>query len=691
MAELTLQAYEERIRQLLDSEQYEEAIVWSQHLLRTFPKYIRGYEYLAQAALEVGREDEALELFRRVLSADPENVVAYTGIALIFSNANVLNEAIWHMMRAFELQPGAHFIREQLRDLYAQHEGRRPGRLKLNRAALGRIHLRNGQYDMAIREFEAELAEDANRVDLRVALAEAYWRAGRYREAVEQAELVLQELPLALKPNLIMGQFYAQEGDMDQANEYFQVAQRLDPENRVAKQLFGNRSTLTVREVTIAEPGQEPEPEPESFEEAADFTWAFDEIEGLEGLEGVELPALESPHEPESPAQPDWRHELRRATEEALADVAVVTPDWRDELRRATEEALAGVPTGEEPAEWRADLRAAIGDAMQPLADLPAVEVPERPPWVVELRAATHDALIERERVPHSPADEQPAPADAPTPWTHELRRATDQALAEAEAATPRGAEVEPARAVEPAQVSPPAWVEELHRATLRAFESPVAPPAWVEALRHETDEAIQSSLEPAAPPQPATEEAPPEPEPAAPPQPAAEEAPPEPEPAAPPEPAAEEALPEPEPAAPPEPIAEEALPEPEPAAPPEPAAEEAPPEPEPAAPPEPIAEEALPEPEQAAPPEPVAEDVVDELERARRLAFAGQEEAALELIAAIVKTGGRDAEVIALLADWVATDTTGPRPHQLLGDLYQQAGRIHEALEQFRLALQKL
>ncbi|MDQ7028915.1 MAG: BTAD domain-containing putative transcriptional regulator [Ardenticatenia bacterium] len=78
-------------------------------------------------------------------------------------------------------------------------------------------------------------------------------------------------------------------------------------------------------------------------------------------------------------------------------------------------------------------------------------------------------------------------------------------------------------------------------------------------------------------------------------------------------------------------------------------------------------------------------------MERARRLAFAGREEEAVELLLAIFEAGGRDEHVAALLAEWVATHTTGPRPHQLLGDVYQRMGRIHEALEQYRLALQKL
>ncbi len=701
MAELTLREYEERIRAFLDNEQFEEAIAWAQHLLRKFPKYIRGYEYLAQAAMETGREDEALEIFRRVLSTDPESVVAYTGAALIFRRMNVLHEAIWHMMRAFELQPGTPFIREQLRDMYAEYEGRRPGRLKLNRAALGRAHLRNGQYDMAIRELRAELAEDPNRIDLRVALAEALWRAGRYREAVDEAELVLQELPRSLKANLILGQFYTQEGDTDRAAEYLQVAQRLDPENRVARELFGNRSPLPVREITLSEPSAEPAPpEPEPLE-TSELSWSLEETALF--AETTETPPL------------DWRETLRQATEEALTQVPTssVSPpptvDWRDALRQATEEALASLPVSEAPA-WVAALR----DATEEALSLPAaVEAPAAAPapaseassWVAELREATAQELEEAveaeaaEPTAHSPE----APVEAPPAWVAELRGAIEEAVTEA-------IEILPTLPEEEIRPEIPPWVGRLYEATAAALteipeEAERPPVAQAEAAEIETPsgeagavaEALEDvGAEPSAEAVAETEfsggeaetiadvsgEAQPQ---------AAEEE------------AVTEALEEPEPLgeASPEvvdevpgeiavvPEVEQVVPE----------AETPPPSGEPV-------EVTIPEMEQAravtdveAPTPEAAEPVevseaqpeADELAQARALARAGNEAEALAIFTALFEAGGRDEDLAEALAEWVATGTTGPQPHQLLGDVYHRLGRLREAVEQYRQALQKL
>ncbi len=705
MAELTLREYEERIRAFLDNEQFEEAIAWAQHLLRKFPKYIRGYEYLAQAAMETGQEDEALEIFRRVLSTDPESVVAYTGAALIFRRMNVLHEAIWHMMRAFELQPGTPFIREQLRDMYAEYEGRRPGRLKLNRAALGRAHLRNGQYDMAIRELRAELAEDPDRIDLRVALAEALWRAGRYREAVDEAELVLQELPRSLKANLILGQFYTQEGDTDRAAEYLQVAQRLDPENRVARELFGNRSPLPVREITLSEPSAEPAPpEPEPLE-TSELSWSLEETALF--AETTETPPL------------DWRDALRQATEDALAQAPAPSVDWRDALRQATEEELAAVPVPETPA-WVAELREATEEALSaPTEEAPVTEAPspvlEAPAWVAELRQATAQAMegtVEVEAAePGAPPAE--APAEEPPTWVAELREVVEEAVTQAMDVLPSLPEEEVGPEVPP-------WIGLLYEATVELLaeipeeaERPAVAEAETVIEATETEplsgeaEAVAEALEeveaePSAEAVAETEfsggeaetiadvsgEAQPQ---------AAEEE------------AVTEALEEPEPLgeASPEvvdevpgeiavvPEVEQVAPEPEEPLPPAEPTEVVVPEVEQARAvsdvEEPTPEAVTPaeEPEAATPA--AAEPETDELARATALARAGDEAGALALFTAIFEAGGRDEALAEALAEWVTAGTTGPQPHQLLGDVYRRLGRLREALEQYRLALQKL
>src|SRR5690606_3065870 len=201
---------------------------------------------------------EAADLFRRVLSADPEDLAARIGLAAVYREEGILDEAIWQMLRAFELAPGNGEVRQQLRALFERRDGRAPGRLKLNSAALARVYMRDGWYERAVDELRVQIESEPDRVDLRVALAEALWRAGRRQEAVETSEEILVELPFCLKANLFLGQFYAETGDSDAAWDRLQIAQALDPENRVATDLFGEASYLPPQNVTVRLPHEEP-------------------------------------------------------------------------------------------------------------------------------------------------------------------------------------------------------------------------------------------------------------------------------------------------------------------------------------------------------------------------------------------------------------------------------------------------
>lgn len=377
MSEKSLREFANEIRQEIDEGRTDEAILRAQYLLRHFPRYLQAYCLLAEAALDQGITDDAGEVLRRVLSADPESFVAHTGLSLVYSEQGSLDEALWHMLRAFELEPGMREIREQLRQLYQQRDGQVPNRLELNRAALARTYLRDGLHDRAAKEFAAELAGQPDRLDLRVALAEAQWHAGQRVQAVQSAQAILQALPYCIKANLIVGQFYAVEGDPDSALPYFSMVEELDPEHEQALSLFGETSYLKMVRVTL--PAMEPDARtvrPEGQAEPAPL-WLAD------------LPLFAAqPEEQELDwdaiiaYQSDWRTQLAEGTRDAIDDFK---PNWRIELRRVTQHQLAERPTNP-----------------------PAAPTPVRPP-----RPA-----------PRGPS--QPSPA---TGWQQSLRAAADAVL----------------------------------------------------------------------------------------------------------------------------------------------------------------------------------------------------------------------------------------------------------------------
>jgi len=119
MTKISLRAYCDEVKELIKADSHDQAITICQHILRTYPKYLEAYRLLGQACLKRRMHSEAEDFFNRVLSADPEDFIAYVGLSII-SEEKDLDEAIWRMERAFELAPDNAEARKELRRLYAR-------------------------------------------------------------------------------------------------------------------------------------------------------------------------------------------------------------------------------------------------------------------------------------------------------------------------------------------------------------------------------------------------------------------------------------------------------------------------------------------------------------------------------------------------------------------------------------------
>jgi tetratricopeptide (TPR) repeat protein len=477
MSEQNLRAFASVIKQRIDEDRSSEALPMAQYLLRRYPRYLTGYRLLGEAALEQGNVVEAVEIFQRVLSADPEDFVAHAGLAAAYAEQNSLDEAIWHMLRAFEVRPGMREVREQLRYLYELRDGYAPGRLQLNRAALARVYMGNGWYNRAVVELKAELEREGERLDLRSALAVALWGAGQRKEAVRVAADLLEALPFCLKANLILGEFYARSGDLTMADRYLATANQLDPENELASHLFGSTSYLRPRRVSITRLDEEAagmavEALPEWLEDLSLFT-----MPGL-GDEDIDWDSLLA-HES------DWRTRLASATRDELERFRA---DWRTDLRRATRVA---VRVAAEQSPERVPLRRAgwVGSLLvSTLSSLRAYRTDAE--WVKRLHGATDDLLEE------GAISNGICPATAR--WVEALRQETGYSLAATHVS----------ESVDEEEFDLPALAVALLEGESTALQE-VQPPAastygagdapWVAHLRAEVNRDLESARDPVA------------------------------------------------------------------------------------------------------------------------------------------------------------------------------------------------
>ena len=179
MAKISLRAYNREIEDLIEhGQRLDEAVAHCLHILRSYPKHLETYRLLGKAYLEAKRYDQAVDIFQRVLVAAPEDFVSHVGMSIIADDQSKLDDAIWHMERAFEVQPSNAAIQAELQRLFGRRDGLEPPKIRLTRGALAHMYVQGELYTQAISEIRAVLGHDQNRTDMQVLLARAYARNG---------------------------------------------------------------------------------------------------------------------------------------------------------------------------------------------------------------------------------------------------------------------------------------------------------------------------------------------------------------------------------------------------------------------------------------------------------------------------------------------------------------------------------
>ena len=229
MAKVSLRSYNQEIETMVDRGQLDEAIAHCRHILNTFPKNLETYRLLGKAYLEARRYDEATDIFERLLMAVPDDFVAHVGMSIINDEQNDLDAAIWHMERAFEVQPSNAAIQSELQRLFGRRDGVEPPKIRLTRGALAQMYVQGELYPQAIAEINAVLEEDHERQDMQVLLARAYFHSGQKGEAAEICSQLLRRYPYCFDANRVLVELLpdAEQGESPQVSRH--RVNELDP------------------------------------------------------------------------------------------------------------------------------------------------------------------------------------------------------------------------------------------------------------------------------------------------------------------------------------------------------------------------------------------------------------------------------------------------------------------------------
>lgn len=209
-----------------------------QAVLSRYPRSLRACRVVAECLWAQGDTAGAIQLFRAVLQANPEDLVARYGLAMALEEES-LDRAIRELEIAFSLAPSDPEVRPALQRLYQQRDKGPLRPLELGGDALARLYAKGLLWPRVLVETTRLLDSQPGRLDLRVLHAEALWRTAAWAEAAAYCADILHEHPYCLRPALILGDISRQRGDQETAQEWFRKAQELDPENTLAVELFG--------------------------------------------------------------------------------------------------------------------------------------------------------------------------------------------------------------------------------------------------------------------------------------------------------------------------------------------------------------------------------------------------------------------------------------------------------------------
>jgi len=369
MAKVSLRKYNQEIENLVDRGQLDEAIAHCRHVLNTFPKNLESYRLIGKAYLEAKRYKEAIDIFERLLMAVPDDFVAHVGMSIINDEQKKLDAAIWHMQRAFEVQPSNAAIQAELQRLYGRRDGVEPPKIRLTRGALAHMYVQGELYPQAISEIKSVLDEDRERHDMQVLLARAYFLAGQKSEAAEMCSQLLRGYPYCLDANRVLVELLPETEYSENVQSYRQRVYEMDP-----YAAYATGSVFRSDEVSDATVNLE---RLEWDGESVEMGPAWSESLGIGREEGSaetdeEPDWLKTALTPETTAAPT----LTREPASAPGSLPIPTEGGEDEIPEFLREAGWGESTGafqEAPG---------IFDASDDSAEEPALAEGDLPDWV---------------------------------------------------------------------------------------------------------------------------------------------------------------------------------------------------------------------------------------------------------------------------------------------------------------------
>ena len=351
--QISLRAYNREIEELLENDQIDEVIAHCRHILQEFPRHLDTLRTFGKATLDNGNLEASTTTFKQLLGSLPSDFVANLGLSFIHQNQGDLEKAIWYLERVYESNPNNVMVQEELKKLMTTRDGKMPDRLNKTNAILAQIYTNSGEYLRAIEEITAILADDPDRMDMKVLLVKVYESMNDPRRTLEACEECFEVNPYNFEALRIALRNARKSGADEHIQEWTQRILELDPyaidpvTNLLAEEKIIPDDTISLDRLEWI-------PGVPAINDAADEpvlegldTGDFDFVEEQEasGDEFPDEPVEEIPVEQETPKWlKDLLSEARVSGGSAKFDRAAgeSVPDWVREM--AADEPLETAP-----------------------------------------------------------------------------------------------------------------------------------------------------------------------------------------------------------------------------------------------------------------------------------------------------------------------------------------------------------
>ena len=236
---------------LLEEGSTEEAIQQYRAVLQQRPDHAAARINLTVALAKLGRQDEANAQVQQMVGTHPGSAEAHNALATAFVGRGQFDLAAREAGEALRLDPKLTSARDnmgvaltglgRLEEAVQQFQEAfklAPDSVSLHNH-LGAALSRQGRGEEAIREFQTALQLAPNDPEVRSNLGTALGRAGRLEEAIQQFQGVLKLNPRDAGALNNLGYAYYRLGRLDEASDQIKQALALQPENLQAHSNLG--------------------------------------------------------------------------------------------------------------------------------------------------------------------------------------------------------------------------------------------------------------------------------------------------------------------------------------------------------------------------------------------------------------------------------------------------------------------